>query len=105
MEDLQLQVAMYNIVFQVYADKVDRHKSMTGYTMCRACFLFVVFFVVLWLFFVTFLVHTHVLCQGDWEEGLKAIEDAMWVTPRTIHRYIYYTVPMATTYTLVCTIM
>ena len=25
MEDLQLQVAMYNIVFQVYADKVDRH--------------------------------------------------------------------------------
>ena len=43
MEDLQLQVAMYNIVFQVYADKVDRHKSMTGYTMCRACFLFVVF--------------------------------------------------------------
>ena len=26
--------------------------------------------------------------QGEWEEGLKAVEEALWVTPRTIHRYM-----------------
>ena len=24
--------------------------------------------------------------QGEWAEGMKAVEDAMWVTPRSIHQ-------------------
>ncbi|CAI7993280.1 Cilia- and flagella-associated protein 46 [Geodia barretti] len=43
-EDLQLNVAFYNILFQIYIDK------------------------------------------GEWAEGMKAVEDAMWATPRSIHQ-------------------
>ena len=24
--------------------------------------------------------------QGEWAEGMKAVEDAMWATPRSIHQ-------------------
>ena len=26
--------------------------------------------------------------QAQWDEGLKAIEEAFWVSPKAIHRYV-----------------